>query len=349
MVQLEVKHTVISVAGILALTIVGISRCATWIEEKEARDEARTHRVENLTAFRAHLTEIDGTLEVVLRDQNALIVASEVLARTAIDDRSDVVSPIRRSRDAAEELRTGLQEVARRISSLEEMSLDSQEARRDAQVRATSIREDLDRLANLATDVRSQVQETRSDVAKAVAEEYDLLHLRLAVFHELLGAYLAGTAARESTLSANDVNLFLSSARLARLAGIVYSGESLIRKGERLFSSPPPMAAMIQALDRADPRDLARVRDELARGELRRPPSLAALASGGSPVGPELSRVAAQELNVRSGPGTANRVLFRLIGGDLVEVLEKPGTWWRIASRKGEGWLNSRYLELLGQ
>jgi len=50
-------------------------------------------------------------------------------------------------------------------------------------------------------------------------------------------------------------------------------------------------------------------------------------------------------LNVRSGPSVDNSVVGTLTRNTRVEVLEKPGQWWKIKSGNIEGYVNSSYLK----
>ena len=49
-------------------------------------------------------------------------------------------------------------------------------------------------------------------------------------------------------------------------------------------------------------------------------------------------------LNVRSGPGTNNKVVRRLMSNALVKLIEKEGRWYRIGAKE---WVHEGYIELL--
>ena len=49
-------------------------------------------------------------------------------------------------------------------------------------------------------------------------------------------------------------------------------------------------------------------------------------------------------LNVRSGPGTNNKVVRRLMSNALVKLIEKEGRWYRIGAKE---WVHEGYIELI--
>jgi len=55
--------------------------------------------------------------------------------------------------------------------------------------------------------------------------------------------------------------------------------------------------------------------------------------------------VNADSLNVRSGPSADTALVGSLPRNTRVEVLERPGTWWRIRSGNITGYVNSSYLK----
>lgn len=55
-------------------------------------------------------------------------------------------------------------------------------------------------------------------------------------------------------------------------------------------------------------------------------------------------RITASSLNVRSGPGSANQVLFSLAGGDEVEVLGESSGWLNVRDGAGRtGWVSANF------
>jgi hypothetical protein len=59
----------------------------------------------------------------------------------------------------------------------------------------------------------------------------------------------------------------------------------------------------------------------------------------------ELLQVAANELEVRRGPGTGFPATYVLRQGDRVEVIRRQGEWaFIVGERGGEGWVDARYL-----
>jgi len=50
-------------------------------------------------------------------------------------------------------------------------------------------------------------------------------------------------------------------------------------------------------------------------------------------------------LNVRSGPSADNSIVGTLKRNDRVEILDKPGTWYKIKSGNIEGYVNSTLLK----
>jgi uncharacterized protein YraI len=53
-------------------------------------------------------------------------------------------------------------------------------------------------------------------------------------------------------------------------------------------------------------------------------------------------------LNVRSGPGTGNRIVDALYEGQEVDVGECRSGWCQISTARGTGWVSNRYLERTG-
>jgi uncharacterized protein YgiM (DUF1202 family) len=54
---------------------------------------------------------------------------------------------------------------------------------------------------------------------------------------------------------------------------------------------------------------------------------------------------ALEALNIRTGPGTQNKVIATLGHGDQVTVIQ-AGAWWKIRTAQGlTGWANSNYLK----
>ncbi|MGY4688879.1 N-acetylmuramoyl-L-alanine amidase [Salibacterium sp. K-3] len=53
---------------------------------------------------------------------------------------------------------------------------------------------------------------------------------------------------------------------------------------------------------------------------------------------------ASTPLNVRSGPGTENGVLYTLQDGTKVDVYEQTGSWLKISSHGGEGYVHGNYV-----
>jgi uncharacterized protein YgiM (DUF1202 family) len=67
-------------------------------------------------------------------------------------------------------------------------------------------------------------------------------------------------------------------------------------------------------------------------------------ASSGSSTG-RYMLVNSDTLNVRSGPSADYSVVGVLNRNARVEVLDRPGTWWKIKSGNIEGYVNSSYLK----
>ncbi len=63
-----------------------------------------------------------------------------------------------------------------------------------------------------------------------------------------------------------------------------------------------------------------------------------ALASQSTPVTTQL-QVAGDYVNVRSGPGTSNRVIGQAHHGDILQAKEKRGDWYQIDYQGGTGWV----------
>jgi hypothetical protein len=66
--------------------------------------------------------------------------------------------------------------------------------------------------------------------------------------------------------------------------------------------------------------------------------------SSGSQTG-RYMLVNSDTLNVRSGPSADNPVVGVLNRNTRVEVLDRPGQWWKIKSGNIEGYVNSSYLK----
>jgi uncharacterized protein YgiM (DUF1202 family) len=51
-------------------------------------------------------------------------------------------------------------------------------------------------------------------------------------------------------------------------------------------------------------------------------------------------------LNLRSGPGTGNSIIGRMLSGETVELLDQDGVWYKVDYKGLEGWAHGDYLEL---
>ena len=51
-------------------------------------------------------------------------------------------------------------------------------------------------------------------------------------------------------------------------------------------------------------------------------------------------------LNVREGPGTTYKILGALVNGTKVTILDKSGSWYKIAYGTGDGWVNSDFVKV---
>jgi curli biogenesis system outer membrane secretion channel CsgG len=59
-------------------------------------------------------------------------------------------------------------------------------------------------------------------------------------------------------------------------------------------------------------------------------------------------RITANSLNVRSGPGSANQVLYSLAGGDEVEVIGQSNGWLNVRDGAGRtGWVSASYAQVV--
>lgn len=76
-----------------------------------------------------------------------------------------------------------------------------------------------------------------------------------------------------------------------------------------------------------------------------KPEEATAEAMPEDPPEPELLRVVADGLNVRSGPSGDSGKLFVLKQDEAVQVAEVNGSWARVTTASGEtGWASQRYL-----
>ncbi|WP_088070449.1 N-acetylmuramoyl-L-alanine amidase [Gottfriedia luciferensis] len=55
--------------------------------------------------------------------------------------------------------------------------------------------------------------------------------------------------------------------------------------------------------------------------------------------------ITAASLNVRTSPNTSGKVILALKKGTKVSVVEKNGTWYKINTSKGYGWVSSTYVK----
>lgn len=56
--------------------------------------------------------------------------------------------------------------------------------------------------------------------------------------------------------------------------------------------------------------------------------------------------VTANNLRVRSGPGTENKVLGSINQGDTVEILSEDGSWVKVNTAFGKGWVSKDYIRM---
>ena len=51
-------------------------------------------------------------------------------------------------------------------------------------------------------------------------------------------------------------------------------------------------------------------------------------------------------VNVRSGPGTGNKVLFQVARGNSLNVYQEQSGWYKINCLHGDGWIDQRFVDL---
>lgn len=66
--------------------------------------------------------------------------------------------------------------------------------------------------------------------------------------------------------------------------------------------------------------------------------------TGGGPVATQRGKVTSKFLNVRSGPGTSNPKVGELNQGDIVNLLEKTGGFWRIGTNQ---YVSTDYIQVI--
>ncbi len=75
------------------------------------------------------------------------------------------------------------------------------------------------------------------------------------------------------------------------------------------------------------------------------PKIASALAASQSAVSLLTSYVKPAGLHLRTGPSIEHAVLCTLREAEAVQVVDDSRHWWQVATRCGEGWVSSKYLE----
>lgn len=300
------------------------TRLAELVTEAESKQALATQQVESLTL-----------------DRGALEDVAKLLTRVSIEDRSGLDPTLKEEIAFVSSAEATLDKIGEELKVVRasEKSASIWELKRSVS-RVSSAITTLNTLQRNVDAMRSRQSTVLSGLSGVLREETSILHEEVRAFYFTLAAVLRDLESLNNVhVSAHhDVETVRADAiRLARVAGLVYSPQSLVQKRVELEKGNLSLSQLVRSIV-VLANDRESVANARAAGRNTPAPRLA------SNLGGPRWRVTAAGLNVRNAPSRKAPVVCALTHDDSVTVVINTGEWWNVNTRCGQGWVSSKHL-----
>jgi hypothetical protein len=296
---------------------------------------------EVVTEAESKQVQVRQQVESLTLDHGALEDVAKLLTRVTIEDRSGLDPTLKETLAFVSSAETTLDKVGEEIEIVHasEKSAFIWDLKR-AISRASGAVTTLNVLQRNINATRSKQATVLAELSSVLREETSALHQEVRAFYFTLAAVLQDLEQIDdaSVPVSRDVAIVQTDAmRLARIAGLVYSPQSLVQKRIDLERKQPSLSEVARSVV-VLPNDRKAVADARIAGRITPAPRLASNLKGPA------WRVTAAGLNVRNAPSSKAYVVCALTHNDSVTVVINNGDWWNVETRCGQGWVSSKHL-----
>lgn len=332
------KRVIIPVVGCVVAGLLIFQH----IRRGKEREEIESAIAKNLQEAGQMAADVHARLGALNAEHVNLSQVTQLLGLVAVSDHGSTLTLLKEWSGQKQALSIELSKLEAELRKLEASRVVAEaDEGRSALEKINNLRIELVRFEGRLLVAEESGNGLLGKLNAVVIEEEANLYEELRFFSAALEGSLNEVEA-EAKISQSDVSAEASrkrALRLARLADLLYTPESLVKKKERL-SKPPSTIEQVNARLKVDRDDKTYLRTDL-RSPSREllPPGTYSFAQRGSPW-----RVAALGLHVRTGPSARADVVCEAYQGEEVRVLRKPGLWWQVSTRCGSGWVLAKHI-----